>query len=188
MKQYSAEQNRFEQMIMRFDEDISLKASKMSLKELRKHVEDKYTISTEIDKAEDQMRDRIDTADDQIGELKEHFEKLGKQMKMLVKAEIRRAMLYKDPSESAQTSLPTFSAESGQGQQSQINVQIRAGAGASIKEGNLPFLLSQKADKEDFKELQYNKTNKHDSELQMKALDIMHRQLDQTVILIMEII
>ena len=64
MKQYSAEQNRFEQMIMRFDEDISLKASKMSLKELRKHVEDKYTTSTEIDKAEDQMRDRIDTADD----------------------------------------------------------------------------------------------------------------------------
>lgn len=32
---------------------------------------------------------------------------------MLVKAEIRRAMLYKDPGESAQTSIPQLSTEPG---------------------------------------------------------------------------
>ena len=51
--QYSADQRRFERVILRFDEDISLKASKMSLRELSKHVEDKYLLQTEIEKSED---------------------------------------------------------------------------------------------------------------------------------------
>ena len=53
MKQYATEQKTFEQMILRFDEDISLKASKLSLTELKKHVEDKYLVATEIEKSED---------------------------------------------------------------------------------------------------------------------------------------
>ena len=53
MTQYSADQRRFERVILRFDEDISLKASKMSLRELSKHVEDKYLLQTEIEKSED---------------------------------------------------------------------------------------------------------------------------------------
>ena len=40
-------------MVKRFDEDLSIKASKMSLHELRKHIENKYTVSTEIEKSED---------------------------------------------------------------------------------------------------------------------------------------
>ena len=64
MKQYATEQKTFEKMILRFDEDISLKASKLSLQEVRKHVEDKYLVASEIEKFEDQMKERIEKADD----------------------------------------------------------------------------------------------------------------------------
>ena len=184
MKQYATEQKTFEQMILRFDEDISLKASKLSLTELKKHLEDKYLVATEIEKSEDQMRDRIEKADDQIGVLQEDFEKMTKQMKMLVKAEIRRAMLFKDPTESAQTSIPQISCDSSS--KNQLSVQIKSVA--PIKEPALSILLSQKADVSDLQELKDSKTNKHDFDLQMKALDIIHRQLDEAVILVMDLI
>ena len=149
MKQYATEQKTFEKMILRFDEDISLKASKLSLQEVRKHVEDKYLVASEIEKFEDQMKERIEKADDQIEVLQEDFEKITKQMKMLVKAEIRRAMLFKDPTESAQASIPQISQESSQ--KNQLSVQIKTGP--QIKEPAFSTLLSQKADVSDLKEL-----------------------------------
>ena len=44
-----------------------------------------------------------------------------------------------------------------------------------MKESGLSLLLSQKADVEDLEDLKQSKTNKQDFELQMRALDIMHR-------------
>ena len=41
-------------------------------------------------------------------------------MRMTIKAEVRRAMLYKDPNESAQASLPAFSSDSAN--QSHANI------------------------------------------------------------------
>ena len=67
-----------------------------------------------------------------------------------------------------------------------MNIKIKAGA--QQKEGDLLELIGKKADKEELTDLWNIKTNKQDSELQMKAIDIMHRQLDQTVVLIQEII
>ena len=88
-------------MVKRFDEDLSIKASKLSLYELRKHIEKKYTVATEIEKSEDQMLERIERSDDQITELQEQMERLNKHIRMTVKAEVRRTMLFKDPNESA---------------------------------------------------------------------------------------
>ena len=92
---------------------------------------------------------------------------------MTVKAEIRRAMLYKDPNDPAEKSMPAIS--TGSGGQSEMNIKIKTGAGAQQKEGDLLELIGKKADKEELTDLWKIKTNKQDSELQMKAIDIMHR-------------
>ena len=47
------------------------------------------------------MLERIERSDDQITELQEQMERLNKHIRMTVKAEVRRAMLFKDPNESA---------------------------------------------------------------------------------------
>ena len=52
----------------------------------------------------------------------------------------------------------------------------------------LKILLAQKADKEELRQIADWKTNKHDSEQLMKAIDIMHRQFDILAILIIEIV
>ena len=49
-------------------------------------------------------------------------------------------------------------------------------------------IIRHKADKSDIKYLKENKTNKLDSEHQMQAIDIMHRQINHTVVLLLEIV
>ena len=78
MNEYSKDQSRFKQMILRFDEDLSLKASKMSLHELRQHITKKYLVATEIEKSEDQMLERMERHEDEITEVQENMERLGK--------------------------------------------------------------------------------------------------------------
>jgi hypothetical protein len=49
-------------------------------------------------------------------------------------------------------------------------------------------VLAEKAEKSECDDLRRNKTNKSDSDTQMKAIDIMHKQLTQTVVLIIELV
>ena len=60
MRGYNKAQNQFEQMIIRFDEDISLKASKLSLQEMMKDIERDYLTKVEIEKQETNLHQRID--------------------------------------------------------------------------------------------------------------------------------
>lgn len=48
-------------------------------------------------------------------------------------------------------------------------------------------MMNAKASKEDVEDMKLNKTNKTDSENQMKAIDIMHRQMEHLIVLLIEI-
>ena len=47
-------------------------------------------------------------------------------------------------------------------------------------------LVKTKADQSQIEALQRNKANKADSDMQMKAIDILHRQLSHVIILLLE--
>ena len=52
----------------------------------------------------------------------------------------------------------------------------------------MKILLDKKANQSDLQNIADSKTNKQDSEQQLRAIDILHRQLDHTVVLLIEII
>ncbi len=49
-------------------------------------------------------------------------------------------------------------------------------------------MLALKAEKTEVEDLRKNKTNKDDSANQMKAIDIIHKQLSHTVVLMIELL
>jgi hypothetical protein len=49
-------------------------------------------------------------------------------------------------------------------------------------------VLALKAEKTEVEDLRKNKTNKDDSANQMKAIDIIHKQLSHTVVLMIELL
>ena len=57
-----------------------------------------------------------------------------------------------------------------------------------ISQHEVKILLDKKANQTELQDIADQKTNKHDSEQQLRAIDIMHRQLDHTVVLLIEII
>ena len=52
----------------------------------------------------------------------------------------------------------------------------------------MKFLLNRKADKTDFENLSQIKANKVDTELSFKWIDLIHKQLKQSLVLIIEIL
>ena len=48
-------------------------------------------------------------------------------------------------------------------------------------------MMNQKASKDDVEDMKLNKTNKTDSENQMKAIDILHRQVQHLIVLLIEV-
>ena len=60
LNQFQKENAQYKKMILRFDEDLSLKANKMTVHELKQFLIKTYTVSTEIDKSEDQILERME--------------------------------------------------------------------------------------------------------------------------------
>ena len=50
------------------------------------------------------------------------------------------------------------------------------------------MMMGTKARQDDLDELKQNKANKTDSENQMKAIDILHRQIQHLIILLIEVV
>jgi hypothetical protein len=48
-------------------------------------------------------------------------------------------------------------------------------------------MMNQKASKDDVEDMKLNKTNKTDSENQMKAIDILHRHVQHLIVLLIEV-
>ena len=117
-------------------------------------------------------------------------------IRMAIKAEIKREAL-KAPGDvidlmapvSDPNAAPTFTESSlAAFSQAKVNVNVRQKGEGLIGEDELKILLSKKAEQTELQKIADSKTNKYDSEQQLRAIDIMHRQLDHTVILLMEII
>ena len=66
--------------------------------------------------------------------------------------------------------------------------QVAYSVQSGLEQQDIVGVLSKKAEKTEVEELRRNKTNKCDSENQMKAIDIIHKQVTHTVVLLIEVV
>ena len=185
------EVDRLTEVVYKYDENLCIKANRQDVLNfenlLRKYVKkDKYkpfVETTEMDAVnlKQEMNDLIEKQDT-----------LEKEVKSMIHEQVRKATQSirtqpPDPNVNLQNLLIEAHAQ---------EMHASGGMKASIKvsdpqkhvKNSLLEVLHSKATYDDLREMGAQKTNKEDSEMQMKSIDIMHKQLLQQSTVLLEVI
>ncbi|CDW89243.1 UNKNOWN [Stylonychia lemnae] len=153
-------------MIRRFDEVISEKASKLNIKEVYQHIQATTTPLTEFQIISKQYQEKLDKDQGRIKNIEEMIDILGKQISKDIYQAVRRATHHLTKQTDGQTNI-TDNSSSFEEIKQQMNIKV---------------------DRQELQDIANQKSNKKDTELSLRWIDIIHKQLKQIAILITEIL
>eukprot|EP00347_Sterkiella_histriomuscorum_P005859 403355004 len=157
------EKNQF--IVRRFDEIISDKASKMNIKEVYQHISQNVPQLNDFNSANAAHAAKIDESFGKIKHIEEMIDILGKQISKDIYTAVRRATLHLTK---------------------QVDGQGQSGGDSGILSETFQKQLQNKADRAELLQISNLKSNKQDTEISLRWIDVIHRQLKQLAILVTE--
>eukprot|EP00347_Sterkiella_histriomuscorum_P010846 403374700 len=171
---YNAELEKVQVIVRRFDEIVSDKANKQNIKEVYQHIT-QYTLNTDFKFIKQQLNEKFNDNQRKIQEVEEMIDILGKNISKDIYAAVRRATLHLSKNTSMQIGGNGGDLENQTGNYSIANEEMKS-------------IIASKVDRQELNEIFQNKSNKKDTELCLRWIEIIHRQIKQISILITEIL
>ncbi|CDW86627.1 UNKNOWN [Stylonychia lemnae] len=156
-------------IIRRFDEILTDKASKQNIKEIYQHIT-LFTESTDFNMFRIQINEKFLENKNKIKEVEDMIDILGKNVSKDIYAAVRRATQH-------------LSKNQTMGSSPRQNGNDELGFSEEARN-----ILQNKVDRQEFSDQLKSKSNKKDTELTLRWIEIIHRQIKQISILITEIL
>lgn len=160
-------------IVGQFDANLTLKASAHEVKELWAHCDKTYALKSNNTDFVDKVERKLDEAGEDIAVKIEQFDQNMEALKKHIKVELKNAKAALMPSAFDEDN------EGGGGG------PVKPGGGSSVSLA-LQRKLDKKADKAELDEFFNQKASKNDTELSLRWVEIVHKQLKQVAVLISE--
>ena len=201
MVAFTSEMMQFREVIKHNDALMAYKANKQTFLDYEKTVEQTYAKLNIVEKMREEQDERIGSNEEEIDKVKQMIDLLQQNVRTEIFTAVKRVQSKMQPTaskESKQTIiLSQVNDDKGYrcGSNSPKNKMVSSCSklvGMQIPQNfetqDILKVLALKAEKTEVEDLRKNKTNKDDSDNQMKAIDIIHKQLTHTVVLLIEIL
>ena len=162
--QFSIEMAKSDTILRRFDEILTEKASKQDLREVQNQFQN-YTKETEFGYLRQGTEDRIMNVQEKIFDIEANIEMLGRNLSKEIFQAVRRAV----------NSIGKNQAD-------------HDGKSGLTAEETTRLMIHQKAERVELENLIALKSNKVETELAFKWVELVHKQLKQTLVLLIEML
>lgn len=181
MDEMSASYEQSKEVIRRYDEIISEKASKTSIKELYEFVR-RFIESKKVQEIEAGIQKQFDVINEQLASQTETLKFVSENIEKNIHTAVRRATaaLKNQLQASNQGAF-------GGGQPGQTGYG-NSGSGVGMDSGELRKILLTKVEKSELEAVIDMKSNKADTDMALKGLDIIHKQITHMIVLVIEMI
>lgn len=177
MEEHQTDLARQNEILRRFDELIADKASKENMHDVAMEASKRYALIDDFQKTKKETNEIVTKNTNNIAEMQVAMDILGKQITKDIFTAVKKATSH----------LQKNSPYMKDGEGAAMLEQVSGGASSQQVE-EIKALVKSKADQQDLASLNATKANKIDTQLAMRWVEIINRQLKQIVVLVTEML